>query len=51
MLVNAALDGAPRDRDFQRIIAAVLVRIEQFFLGRIEAGQVDGTIMSIGAQI
>jgi TetR/AcrR family transcriptional regulator, transcriptional repressor for nem operon len=44
MLVNAALDGAPHDRDFQKIVAAVLVRIEQFFLGCVEAGQVDGTI-------
>jgi len=44
MLVNAALDVAPNDPDFQSIVAAVLVRVEQFFLGRIEAGQADGTI-------
>ena len=44
MLVNAALDLAPNDTGFQRILAAVLVRVEEFFLGRIEAGQVDRTI-------
>ena len=44
MLVNAALDVAPNDPGFQRIVAAVLIRVEQFFLGRIEAGQIDRTI-------
>jgi TetR/AcrR family transcriptional repressor of nem operon len=44
MLVNAALDVAPNDPGFQRIVAAVLIRVERFFLGRIEAGQVDRTI-------
>ena len=44
MLVNAALDVAPNDLGFQRIVAAVLIRVEQFFLGRIEAGQADHTI-------
>lgn len=44
MLVNAALDLAPNDPGFQRILAAVLIRVEEFFLGRIEAGQVDRTI-------
>ncbi len=44
MLVNAALDVAPSDPGFQKIIAAVLIRVEEFFLGRIEAGQVDRTI-------
>ena len=44
MLVNAALDLAPNDLGFQRILAAVLIRVEQFFLGRIEAGQADRTI-------
>lgn len=45
MLVNAALDVAPHDPDFQKIVAGVLVRIEAFFRGRVEAGQADGTIM------
>jgi TetR/AcrR family transcriptional repressor of nem operon len=44
MLVNAALDVVPNDPGFQRIVAAVLIRVEQFFLGRIEAGQADRTI-------
>jgi TetR/AcrR family transcriptional regulator, transcriptional repressor for nem operon len=44
MLVNAALDVAPNDPGFQRILAAVLIRVEQFFLSRIEAGQADRTI-------
>lgn len=44
MLVNAALDVAPHDADFQTIVAGVLMRIEAFFLGCIEAGQADGSI-------
>ena len=44
LLVNAALDVAPNDPGFQRILAVVLIRVEQFFLGRIEAGQADRTI-------
>lgn len=44
MLVNAALDVAPHDPDFQKIVASVLVRIEAFFRGCVEAGQADGTI-------
>jgi TetR/AcrR family transcriptional regulator, transcriptional repressor for nem operon len=52
MLVNAALDVAPNDPDFKRVVAAVLMRVERFFLGRIEAGQADGTITrSVGASI
>ncbi|BEU25734.1 TetR/AcrR family transcriptional regulator [Paraburkholderia caribensis] len=44
MLVNAALEMAPHDAEFQTIIAGVLARIESFFLGCIVAGQVDGFI-------
>jgi len=44
MLVNAALDVLPSDPDFQRILSAVLIRVEEFFLARIEAGQVDRMI-------
>ncbi len=44
MLVNAALDVAPHDPEFQRIVGAVLEQIEAFFRDRIEAGQADGTI-------
>ncbi len=44
MLVNAALDVAPHDAEFRTAVAAVLSRIEAFFLRCIEAGQADGTI-------
>ncbi|MET0314567.1 MAG: TetR/AcrR family transcriptional regulator [Hansschlegelia sp.] len=44
MLVNAALDVAPHDPDFQRIVACVLMRIEEFFRRCVEAGQSDHTI-------
>ncbi|HEY1941520.1 MAG TPA: TetR/AcrR family transcriptional regulator [Roseiarcus sp.] len=44
MLVNAALDVAPNDPGFQEIVAAVLVRVEAFFLRSIEAGQSNGAI-------
>lgn len=45
MLVNSALEVAPHDSEFRKIIAGVLTRIEIFFLKCIEAGQADGTIM------
>ncbi len=44
MLINSAVEIAPHDPEFQRIIAAVLVRIEQFFLRCVTAGQSDGSI-------
>jgi TetR/AcrR family transcriptional repressor of nem operon len=44
MLVNAALDLAPHNLDFRKVVAGVLVQIEVFFLGCIRAGQADGTI-------
>jgi TetR/AcrR family transcriptional repressor of nem operon len=44
MLVNAVLDVAPHDLEFRVIVAAVLLRIETFFLRCVEAGQADGTI-------
>ncbi len=51
MLVNSALEIAPHDTEFRKIVAGVLVRIESFFLKRIEAGQTDGTVTcSIPAQ-
>jgi TetR/AcrR family transcriptional repressor of nem operon len=45
MLVNAALDGAPRDPAFRKSVAKTLVGIEGFFQGCIHAGQADGTIV------
>ena len=44
MLVNSALELAPHDAEFQKIIAGVLHRLERFFLGCIESGQATGTI-------
>jgi TetR/AcrR family transcriptional regulator, transcriptional repressor for nem operon len=44
MLVNSALEIAPHDAEFQKIIAGVLARIESFFLGCVSAGQADGTV-------
>jgi TetR/AcrR family transcriptional repressor of nem operon len=44
MLVNAALELAPYDAEFQKIVADEMVFIETFFRGCIAAGQKDGTI-------
>ena len=44
MLVNAALDVAPHDPAFRKIVAEVLIGIETFFLACVRAGQADGTM-------
>src|ERR1700678_1288400 len=44
MLVNSALELAPHDREFQRVVAGVLVEGEKFFRRLVQAGQKDGTI-------
>ncbi|MCS0496256.1 TetR/AcrR family transcriptional regulator [Ancylobacter sp. MQZ15Z-1] len=44
MLVNAALEVAPHDPGFRKLVADMLVHIEDFFLDRVRAGQADGTI-------
>ena len=44
MLVNAALDVAAHDREFRKVVADVLIRIEAFFLKCVKAGQADRTI-------
>jgi len=44
MLVNAALDVAPHDPAFRKVVAEVLIQIEIFFLACVKAGQADGTI-------
>jgi TetR/AcrR family transcriptional repressor of nem operon len=44
LLVNAAVEVAPHDPEFQEAIAEVLIRIERFFLKCVKAGQTDGTI-------
>src|SRR6266436_4054913 len=47
MLVNAALELAPYDPEFQKLVAEEMIFIEAFFLRCIEAGQKDGTISAI----
>lgn len=44
MLVNAALELAPHDPEFQEIVAGVLRQIERFFLEHLSAGQANGSI-------
>lgn len=44
MLVNAALELAPHDGDFQAVVAAVLTDVEAFFRRCVAAGQQAGTI-------
>ena len=44
MLVNAALEVAPRDEAVRAIVARELSAIEAFFLRCITAGQADGSI-------
>ena len=44
MLVNAALDVAPHDPAFRKVVAEVLITIEAFFLACVRAGQANGTI-------
>jgi len=52
MLVNAALEVAPHDSDFCKMVDEVLAKIETFFLICIQAGQADGTIlMSLPAEM
>lgn len=44
MLVNSALEVAPHDPEFQRVVADVLFQVEAFFRRCVQAGQDDGTI-------
>jgi TetR/AcrR family transcriptional repressor of nem operon len=44
MLVNAALDVAPHDAAFRKVVAEVLIGIEAFFQRCVRAGEADGTI-------
>ncbi|WP_107676520.1 TetR/AcrR family transcriptional regulator [Agrobacterium sp. LAD9] len=44
MLVNSALEVAPHDPEFQRVVGQVLEQVEAFFRRCIEAGQADETI-------
>jgi TetR/AcrR family transcriptional repressor of nem operon len=44
MLVNAALDVAPHDPAFRKVVAEVLIGIETFFLACVRVGQANGTM-------
>lgn len=44
MLVNSALEVAPHDEEFQRVVASVLVQVEAFFLRCVEKGQENGSV-------
>jgi TetR/AcrR family transcriptional regulator, transcriptional repressor for nem operon len=44
LLVNSALELAPHDPEFQSMIAAVLIKIESFFLRCVQAGQAAGSV-------
>ena len=44
MVVNSALELAPHDPEFRKVIAAALKRVETFFRTCAENGQADGTI-------
>ena len=44
MLVNSALEVAPHDPEFQRVVADVLIQVESFFRRCVAAGQRDGSI-------
>ncbi len=47
MLVNSALEVAPHDPEFERIVAGILLEVEAFFRRSVEAGQKDGTIAAL----
>jgi TetR/AcrR family transcriptional repressor of nem operon len=47
MLVNSALEVAPYDAEFKRLVSKEMIFIEAFFRRRIIAGQQDGTISAI----
>ena len=44
MLVNAALELAPYDREFRKLVAEEMIFIEDFFRCCVEGGQKDGSI-------
>jgi TetR/AcrR family transcriptional repressor of nem operon len=44
MLVNSAMEMAPRDPDLRELVAGVLKQIEMFFRRCVAAGQKDGSI-------
>jgi TetR/AcrR family transcriptional regulator, transcriptional repressor for nem operon len=46
LLVNAALEMAPYDPEFQQLVAEGMIFIEAFFHRCVDAGQKDGSIVS-----
>lgn len=46
MLVNSALEVAPHDAEFRKLVSQELIHIESFFRRRVAAGQSDGSITS-----
>ncbi len=46
MLVNSALEMAPHDAGFRKIVSEELIYIESFFRRCVAAGQQDGTVTS-----
>jgi TetR/AcrR family transcriptional repressor of nem operon len=46
MLVNSALEVAPHDPEFQRVVSKVFEQVEAFFFRCVRAGQMNGTISS-----
>lgn len=44
MLVNSALELAPHDKEFRRVVVGLLGEVEAFFRRCVEAGQASGTI-------
>lgn len=44
MVVNAALEVAPHDPEFRKVVATAMKRVETFFLDCVKAGQASGTI-------
>jgi TetR/AcrR family transcriptional regulator, transcriptional repressor for nem operon len=47
MLVNAALELAPYDPEFRKLVAEEMIFIEAFFRRCIEAGQKDGSVADV----
>ncbi len=47
MLVNAALELAPYDPEFEKLVVAEMIFIEAFFRRCVEAGQQEGLIASV----
>jgi TetR/AcrR family transcriptional regulator, transcriptional repressor for nem operon len=47
MLINAALELAPYDAEFQKLVAEEMIFIEAFFRRCVDAGQQDGSVAGV----